>query len=1507
MTQAEMWEDFETGRGPFFKLVRLVMTVAGMVALFFFGSLALSWPQQAVLGLLMLLLCIWLSRVSDSYLITLTLMMLSMFATFRYGWWRVSSIIAFFQDPGTRWGPVDVFFIVLLLGAEAYAFGILYLGFLQTVWPLRRAPVALPDDPDDWPEVDLLIPTYNEPLNVVRYTALASLNIDWPADKLHVYILDDGNREEFREFAVEAGIGYMTRGDNLQAKAGNINNALKSLSSPYVAIFDSDHVPTRSFLQMTVGWFLKDPNLGMLQTPHHFYSPDPFERNLGQFRVIPNEGELFYGIVQDGNDFWNAAFFCGSCAVLRREALDEIGGIAAETVTEDAHTCLRMQTRGWNTAYINIPQAAGLATERLSAHVKQRIRWARGMIQILRIENPLFAPNLTLPQRLCYFNAMTHFLYALPRLIFLTAPLIYLIFGFTNVPGYWIMILAYALPHLTLSSVTNSRIQGYHRHSFWNEIYETVLSPYILLPTLTALFNPKLGKFNVTSKGGLVTRTFFDARIAQPFIVLLAFNALGLLMVIPRFLHVPGLGWLWDGTHPGTIITNALWTFFNIVILSVCIAVAREARQTRQHVRITFAAPVRVQMADGRIVPGQTIDVSSGGLAMELLEGMHAEHGQAMKVIFPLRTGDAELPAQVVGLANGVLRLQFEPLTISEEEMLTMVLFSRADSWLGWGESREVDQPLKSLGRIIRIAFRGLGMAVSAMVPRRNGKQGKKASVAAESLTVLLALCLAGWGAANARAQTAGAPAQNAPPGADGQTPATSASQAATPAGGASQTATPGSADETAADATPQAGSFHTETNLFDLGTTGPINLHGTDAYYTLYFAIPQNQVVKQASMHLYYHFSPSLIPAMSHLKVILNGTTFATLPVPQTASDGSVIESDVVVPADLLVRNNQLTFEFIGHYAQTCEDSTNSVLWAHVDPNTRIAIAGDLLPLTDDLKHLPLPFFDSQLAKTAAIPIVFGAAPSLKGLEAAGVVASWFGVLGDYRSMRFPVSVGTLPTGNVVLIAENASALPPGLNLASVESPLVAVRTNPVDPYGKVLVVTGGDSDQTLAAAQALATGYPGLQGATVGITQLTLPGKSNPDDAPRWRVADNRGRVPLWTGPAEAMQGDGGGPLIAYYKIPPDLFFEDTQQNVRLHLDYRYNSIPIGPISSMQVESNDAYLGSVPLAPGKEASRQTSVGMAIPVVNLRPFSNSMKFKLTFQLLKTGNCNSSIPGNQTGAILRSSYIDLEGLPHWAAMPNLELFSNAGFPFTRYADLSETTIVLPEQPSQQEIETYLTMMGHFGAETGYPAIRVTVAGPDALHTGADSDFLVITTRQSNGAVGHLAAGMPVTFGDNSLKVQDTRGFFAALHNAWWKIPSNEDLSSGVIGTTGVPDALIEEIESPYASGRTVVLIDVKNAATFDPMMKAFLEASQSSAVSGTVALLQGTRFESYRIGNNVYHVGVLPWWTAAGLWFRQNPGLIALAVLGIAFMFAIWIRSWLRLRARRRLQMVESL
>src|SRR5262249_48163111 len=154
--------------------------------------------------------------------------------------------------------------------------------------------------------IDVLIPTLNEPVSVIRPTIVASQDMDWPRDRLNVYVLDDGKRPEVAALCAELGVNYVRRPDSRHAKAGNVNYALETVAtSEYVAIFDCDHVPTRSFLQVSLGWFLKDERLAVLQTPHMFFSPDPFERNLNTFKSVPNEGELFYGLLQDGNDLWN--------------------------------------------------------------------------------------------------------------------------------------------------------------------------------------------------------------------------------------------------------------------------------------------------------------------------------------------------------------------------------------------------------------------------------------------------------------------------------------------------------------------------------------------------------------------------------------------------------------------------------------------------------------------------------------------------------------------------------------------------------------------------------------------------------------------------------------------------------------------------------------------------------------------------------------------------------------------------------------------------------------------------------------------------------------------------------------------------------------------------------------------------------------------------------------------------------------------------------------------------
>ncbi len=535
---------------------------------------------------------------------------------------------------------------------------------------------------------------------------LGALSLDWPADKIKVYILDDGRRPEFKEFAERAGVTHLIRSDNRHAKAGNINAALRKTSGEFVAIFDCDHVPARSFLQLTMGWFLRDPKLAVMQTPHHFFSPDPFERNTRTFGEVPNEGKLFYGVIQDGNDTWNATFFCGSCAVLRRKPLEEVGGVAVETVTEDAHTALKLHRKGYNSAYLSVPQAGGLATDSLAAHVGQRIRWARGMAQILRVDNPLFGAGLKWYQRICYFNAMMHFFFGLPRLIFLTAPLGYLFLDAHVISASAPLIAAYAMPHLVFSTLVNFRVQGQFRHSFWAEIYETSLASYIIPPTFLALINPKLGKFNVTVKGELIGREYFDADIAKPFLILLSLTALGFIV---------GLGklFLWNVFERETVLLNLFWSLYNFFILAATVAVCRESRQVRGQHRIRLRLEAAVRDADGHVLAGVTEDISESGARVRLNreEGSKSGLRDGNKVRLLVMDGafEANFPCIVVGhRKGGRLALQFDDLPIERQKDLIRILYGRASNWLEWDLSYAPQRPWQSWLRLSQLASRGV-------------------------------------------------------------------------------------------------------------------------------------------------------------------------------------------------------------------------------------------------------------------------------------------------------------------------------------------------------------------------------------------------------------------------------------------------------------------------------------------------------------------------------------------------------------------------------------------------------------------------------------------------------------------------------------------------------------------------------------------------------------------------------------------------------------------------------
>lgn len=677
------------------KVYVLLFSVISLIAVVLL-AMCITQPFEPLPQLIFLLL-LWATAMSIRHIPgrvpVIMLVVFSLIVSCRYLWWRFSATLIW-ND------PISMFFGVLLIFAETYIFIVLVLGFFQSIWTLERRPVPLPTDTSSWPTVDVMITTYNEDLHIIKPGVYAALGLDWPADKLNIYILDDGNRASIKKFAAQVGVNYLARPSNEHAKAGNINYGLQHSNSELVVLFDCDHVVTHSFLQLTVGWFLIDNKLAILQTPHHFFSPDPFERNLGSFQETPNESALFYGVIQDGNDMWDATYFCGSAGILRRSALAHIGGLSVESVTEDALTSIRLQREGYTSAYICIPMAAGLATESLSGHIGQRIRWARGMVQILRIDNPLTAKGLKLPQRLCYFNAILHFLSGIPRLIFLVTPVAFLVLYAQIIYAPAVMVILYALPHILHAVLANSRIQGKYRHFLWNEIYETVMAWYIAVPTTMALVSPHKGKFNVTAKGGLIKERYIDWVTARPYIVLLLINLIGLAAGIWRLTFGPRADII------ALLITTA-WVLYNIAILGGALGVDVEARQLRKSHRVKFSMPAMLARKDGHLFPCTLRNYSDSGVGLEMYDTNLLKFGEEISLILKSGREEFTFPSKVMRIFGREVGIRMTELTVQQNIDFMQCTFARADTWALWQQSLPEDKPLASMRNVFQLDFRG--------------------------------------------------------------------------------------------------------------------------------------------------------------------------------------------------------------------------------------------------------------------------------------------------------------------------------------------------------------------------------------------------------------------------------------------------------------------------------------------------------------------------------------------------------------------------------------------------------------------------------------------------------------------------------------------------------------------------------------------------------------------------------------------------------------------------------
>ncbi|TGE01952.1 glycosyltransferase [Methylobacterium nonmethylotrophicum] len=571
-------------------LVNFAPTLA--VAAFFF-LFSLNWPRHAT----------WSRAITCMVVLAVAV---------RYLVWRFFATVLPYPADGS-FGFVWTWFVFLVeLGAFADILLFLvamsrYVDRSAEADRLEREVFAA-DALADLPTVDVFIPTYNEPLDVLERTIVGALALDYPKDKFKVYVLDDKRRPWLKEYCEQKGAIHVTRPDNSHAKAGNMNNGLTVSSGDFIAIFDADFVPYRNFLRRTVPFF-RDPTIGIVQTPQHFFNKDPVQSNLSLEKVWPDEQRLFFDEMAASRDAWDVSFCCGSCSIARRSAVEEIGGFPHDSITEDLLTTLALLNRGYKTRYLNERLSMGLAAENLKGYFVQRGRWCRGGIQTIYLHNgPLRGPGLTLFQRFMFLPLSWLVQYTV-RFVILVVPAVYLWTG--AAPMYFTGtedIIWYQLPVLLAYFL----LMGWLTPTRYLPLVSSAVGAFAtfrMLPVVvSSLVKPFGVPFRVTPKGSGNEDSQFDAYTFFSIAFWIAVTAFGLIVnVVPE----------WSRIGEGEFsVVSAYWAVVNIAVLMVASLICFETPRplldsfaTDELARITYGAAT---------LPGRVTSLSLVGGIVEL-------------------------------------------------------------------------------------------------------------------------------------------------------------------------------------------------------------------------------------------------------------------------------------------------------------------------------------------------------------------------------------------------------------------------------------------------------------------------------------------------------------------------------------------------------------------------------------------------------------------------------------------------------------------------------------------------------------------------------------------------------------------------------------------------------------------------------------------------------------------------------------------------------------------------
>jgi len=690
----------------------------------------------------------------------------------------------------------------------------------------------------------------------------------------------------------------------------------------------------------------------------------------------------------------------------------------------------------------------------------------------------------------------------------------------------------------------------------------------------------------------------------------------------------------------------------------------------------------------------------------------------------------------------------------------------------------------------------------------------------------------------------------------------------------------------------------------------GSMVLRGINPDGGVEFGVRSDEVVSKAVLNLEYTPSPSLLPVQSQLKVYLNDELMGVLPLTKEQLGKKTLAQVPINP--LFISDfNRVRLEFVGHYRDVCENPASSTLWLDIGRSSSLEMTYQSLPLKNDLSHFPVPFFDPRDNRALTLPMVFAGAPDIAQQQAAAIIASWFGSRAGWRGQTFPVSYNSLPDRNAIVFATNDKRPDFLRDAPAVKGPTISMINHPDNPYVKLLIVMGRDDKDLLQAAKGIAQGNVLFRGDSVTVDDVKPLLARQPYDAPNWVRTDRPVTFGELKTYEEQLQSTGLEPssINVSLNLPPDLYLLRST-GIDMNLNYRYTAPLTKDSSRMDISLNNQFLQYFNLTSNQDTNRlllrlpvlqgllDSKTDVSIPALKLGAV-NQLRFDFQYMNPMPGgsidNCVTFQQVPNRVVIGDDSTIDFSKYYHFIAMPDLRAFANAGFPFSRMADLSQTLIVTPVQPTTAQVGTLLDTLGTIGAQTGFPAINMQLTSDASQLQGKDADIMII-------------GSIP-----QPLKNDEKIDLLVNATQSWVKTPlrqspfmaSETDAADRKADTkTAVssdgPMAAVISFQSPFNDQRSVVALLADSPRGYELLNNAMNDSGKRAAIFGSVTVIRESGVNGLRVGD-VYYVGHLPWFERIWYALANHPVLLAIlaAVSVVLLAWVLW--RLLRIISRRRL------